>query len=207
MCCTQIASGDATAEVGAASAAAQASFVDEMMAKQTDEAAEADREARRERRRARREEKLRRTGAGGEWCWRIFVCHGLSALCVERVMRLLLRPAKTSVESRVFVIPCAGVEMSTLNDSRFSDDLNESKSAADRRGQLSEDDAEDSEGEGPLPVVPGAAVGRDRGLKHGGDLAPLSRMGTGGVQINPKRRARGAKVEKEIVKMRTENQR
>ncbi len=58
-----------------------------------------------------------------------------------------------------------------------------------------------------MPVIPGAAVGRDRGLKHGGDLAPLSRRGTDGVQVNPRKRARGAKVERDIVRMRNENQR
>lgn len=131
---------------------------EEMLAQQTDEAAEMDREARRERRKQRREEKAARMAADA-------TAGSLSTSALDTTT-------------------------ATEGGATFGDE-----------------EEYDSEGEGPLPNIPGAPIGRERGMKHGGDLAPLSRVGTDGVQINPRRRARGAKVEREIVKMRNENQR
>ena len=61
--------------------------------------------------------------------------------------------------------------------------------------------------EGPLPVFPGAPTGRDRALKHGGHLAPMARVGSERITVNPRKRGRGATIKRDMVRMRNENQR
>ena len=61
--------------------------------------------------------------------------------------------------------------------------------------------------EGPLPVLPGAPTGRDRALKHGGQLAPMVGVGSEGITVNPRKQGRGATIERDMVRMRNENQR
>ncbi len=90
------------------------------------------------------------------------------------------------------------------------DDADMAASVADSRGGGGGGDGgeEDfSEGDGPLPDIPGAPKGRDRALKHGGHLAPMDRVGTDGVQVNPRKRGRAARIERDLVRMKNENQR
>ena len=70
-----------------------------------------------------------------------------------------------------------------------------------------EDGGDSSEGDGPLPDIPGAPTGRDRALKHGGHLAPMETGGSQGITVNPRKRGRGVNIERDVVRMHNENQR
>ena len=74
-------------------------------------------------------------------------------------------------------------------------------------GDNAGDDSDLSEGEGPLPIIPGAPSGRDRALKHGGHIAPMGQAGSDGIPVNPRKRGRGVHMERDMVRMRNENQR